>query len=169
MKLNCIIIMEQKNCQAPQKDTCLSVVPDTEFCKITRSFKNMVCYKKSERKFDLMNNQEEMNSLPPKTCSIERLVTKEEDVQKVLEGKKTATRRNGRYADIGEIMELKGKKFAVEKVYSQTLGELTDEHARQEGYDSVEEYKQSILSFHPGMPWLPQMSVWVHEFTLVNE
>ena len=145
------------------------MVPDTEFFKITRSLKNMVCYKKSERKFDLMNNQEEMNGLPPKTCSIDRLVTKEEDVQKVLEGKKTATRRNGRYADVGEIMELKGKRFAVEKVYSQTLGELTDEHARQEGYDSVEEYKQSILSFHPGMPWLPQMSVWVHEFTPVNE
>ena len=66
-------------------------------------------------------------------------------------------------------MELKGNKYSVEKVYSQTLGELTDEHARQEGYDSVEEYKQSILAFHPGMPWLPQMSVWVHEFTPVNE
>jgi hypothetical protein len=145
------------------------VIPDTEFFKITSSFENMVCYKKSEREFDLMNNQEEMNGLPPKTCSIDRLVTMEEDVQKVLEGKKTATRRNGRYADVGEIMELKGKRFAVEKVYSQTLGELTDEHARQEGYDSVEEYKQSILSFHPGMPWLPQMSVWVHEFTPVNE
>ena len=144
-------------------------MPDTEFSKITRSLKNMICYKKSERKFDLMNNQEEMNGLPPKTCSIDRLVTKEDDVQKVLEGKKTATRRNGRYADVGEIMELKGKRFAVEKVYSQTLGELTDEHARREGYDSVEEYKQSILSFHPGMPWLPQMSVWVHEFTPVNE
>jgi N4-acetylcytidine amidohydrolase len=116
-----------------------------------------------------MKNQEETNGLPPKTCSIDRLVTKEEDVQKVLEGKKTATRRNGRYADVGEIMELKGNKYSVEKVYSQTLGELTDEHARQEGYDSVEEYKQSILSFHPGMPWLPQMSVWVHEFTPVNE
>ena len=116
-----------------------------------------------------MKNQEETNGLPPKTCSIDRLVTKEEDVQKVLEGKKTATRRNGRYADVGEIMELKGNKYAVEKVYSQTLGELTEEHARQEGYDSVEEYKQSILAFHPGMPWLPQMSVWVHEFTPVNE
>ena len=159
--------IEQEQCQAPQKDKCLFVVPDT--VKITSSYQNMICYKKSERKFDLMKIQEEMNGLPPKTCSIERLVTMAEDVQKVLEGKKTATRRNGRYADVGEIMELKGKRFVVEKVYAQTLGELTDEHARQEGYDSVEEYKQSILSFHPGMPWLPQMSVWVHEFTPVNE
>jgi N4-acetylcytidine amidohydrolase len=117
-----------------------------------------------------MTNQEEQNNqLPPKTCSIERLVTLPSDVQKVLEGKKTATRRNGRYADVGEVMTLEGKKFVVNRVYSQSLGELTDEHARQEGFNTVEEYRDSILSYHPGMPWLPQMRVWVHEFSSVNE
>ncbi|MBY0095834.1 ASCH domain-containing protein [Mesobacillus maritimus] len=117
-----------------------------------------------------MTNQEDQNNqLPPKTCSIERLVTMPSDVQKVLEGKKTATRRNGRYADVGEIMTLEGKKFVVERVYSQSLGELTDEHARQEGFNTVEEYRDSILSYHPGMPWLPQMRVWVHEFSSVEE
>jgi N4-acetylcytidine amidohydrolase len=107
--------------------------------------------------------------LPPKTCSIERLVTKEEDVDLVLQGKKTATRRNGRYADEGEIMELKGEKYIVDKVYSQALGELTDEHAKQEGFQTVEEYKETILSYHHGMPWHPKMRVWVHEFSPVNK
>ncbi|KSU80964.1 ASCH domain-containing protein [Fictibacillus enclensis] len=116
-----------------------------------------------------MTHQTENNSLPPKTCSIERLVTLPQDVEKVLAGQKTATRRNGRYADVGEIMELNGAKFIVEKVYSQSLGELTDEHARQEGFDDVEGYKNSILSIHPGMPWLPHMKVWVHEFRAVEE
>lgn len=113
--------------------------------------------------------QNDNTTLPPKTCSIDRLVTMESDVKLVLAGKKTATRRNGRYADPGEIMTLEGKQFFVEKVYSQSLGELTDEHARTEGFSSVEEYKQSILSYHPGMPWLPQMRVWVHEFRPVEE
>lgn len=112
-----------------------------------------------------MSNQE----LPPKTCTVDRLVTNSEDVEKVIQGTKTATRRNGRYADVGEIMELKGNKYIVNNVYSQALGELTDEHAQQEGFQTVEEYKDSILSYHPGMPWLPKMRVWVHEFTLVNE
>ena len=107
--------------------------------------------------------------LPAKTCTIDRLVTVPADVEKVLAGEKTATRRNGRYADVGEIMELQGKSFVVEKVYSQSLGELTDEHAQHEGFNSVEEYKESILSYHPGMPWLPQMRVWVHEFRPVND
>jgi len=104
------------------------------------------------------------NELPPKTCTIERLVTMKEDVEKVLKGEKTATRRNGRYADVGEVMTLEGRDFVVEAVYAQTLGELTDDHAKQEGFATVEEYKQAILSYHPGMPWLPHMSVWVHEF-----
>lgn len=128
----------------------------------------MIKYKETKDGVGYMKILEENSGLPPKTCTIDRLVTIEKDVQKVLAGKKTATRRNGRYADVGEIMELRGKKYKVEKVYSQSLGELTDDHARQEGYSSVEEYKQSILSLHPGMPWLPQMRVWVHEFTEVD-
>lgn len=115
-----------------------------------------------------MTNQNEHATLPPKTCTIERLVTMEADVQKVLNGEKTATRRNGRYADIGEIMTLEGREFIVENVYSQSLGELTDDHAKQEGFETVEEYKNSILAYHPGMPWLPQMRVWVHEFRAVE-
>jgi len=103
-------------------------------------------------------------ALPPKTCTIDRLVTKADDVEKVIRGEKTATRRNGRYADPGEIMELNGHKFEVHKVYQQSLGELTDEAVQTEGYGSVEEYKNYILSMHPGMPWLPHMKVWVHEF-----
>lgn len=116
-----------------------------------------------------MTLQNETNALPPKTCSVERLVTLEVDVKKVLTGEKTATRRNGRYADPGEIMTLEGRQFVVENVYSQSLGELTDADAHREGFQSVEEYKQSILSMHPGMPWLPQMRVWVHEFRPFQE
>ncbi|MER2088748.1 MAG: ASCH domain-containing protein [Sporosarcina sp.] len=107
--------------------------------------------------------------LPEKTCSIERLVTIPKDVKKVLNGEKTATRRNGVYADLGEIMVLEGKEFKVDAIYSQTLGEMTDEHAKQEGYTSMEEYKQSILAMHDKMPWIPSMSVWVHEYSPVEK
>lgn len=116
-----------------------------------------------------MIKQHGNRELPPKTCTIDRLVTIPADVKKVIQGRKTATRRNGRYADIGEIMVLENKQFIVEKVYSQTLGELTEENAQQEGFDSIEEYKQTILSYHPGMPWLPHMRVWVHEYRQMSE
>lgn len=106
-------------------------------------------------------------TLPPKTCTIERLITVEDDIEKVLQGAKTATRRNGRYADIGEVLELKGRKFEVTNVYQQSLGEVNDDAAKTEGFSNAEEYKNYILSMHQGMPWLPQMKVWVHEFRAI--
>ncbi|AZN43525.1 ASCH domain-containing protein [Paenibacillus albus] len=117
----------------------------------------------------MSNSNIDHMELPPKTCSIERLVTLRPDVEKVLAGVKTSQRRNGRYADVGEVMELDGGRFVVERVYSQSLGELTDEHAKHEGFENVEDYKQTILSYHKGMPWLPHMRVWVHEFRPVQE
>lgn len=107
--------------------------------------------------------------LPEKTCTIEKLVTIPKDVEKVLNGEKTATRRNGVYADFGEIMVLNGKEFKVDSIYRQTLGEMTDEHAQQEGYTTMEEYKQTILAMHDKMPWLPTMNVWVHEYSPVEK
>lgn len=109
------------------------------------------------------------DTLPPKTCTIDRLVTIKADVEKVIEGKKTVTRRNGRYADPGEIMELSGYQFEVYNVFQGTLGELTDADAQAEGYENLDAYKESILTMHPGMPWIPQAKVWVHEFRKITE
>ncbi len=106
--------------------------------------------------------------LPAKTCTIDRLVTIRDDVEKVLAGRKTAVRRNGRYADPGEVMTLSGRRFIVERVYVQTLGDVTEEDARREGHESLEAYRQAILAIHPGMPWLPTMRVWVHEFRALH-
>lgn len=111
-----------------------------------------------------MTNHPSTNKLPPKSCTIDRLVTLEDDVKKVLSGKKTATRRNRRYADKKEIMNLDGHEFIIENVYSQQLEEMTDEDAKQEGYENLDEYKNAILSIHPGMKWKPRFKVWVHEF-----
>ncbi|KXH87105.1 fructose-1-phosphate kinase [Sporosarcina sp. HYO08] len=110
-----------------------------------------------------------MNEYPKKTCEIERLVTIPEDVARVLNCQKTATRRNGVYAHPGEIMTLEGQEFVIDALYSQELGEMTDADALREGFESLEAYKESILSIHPNMPWLPTMKVWVHEFSPVKK
>lgn len=111
---------------------------------------------------------ESNSSLPPKSSTIEKLVTIPKDIEKVINGEKTATRRSGRYADVGEIMEIKNHQFRVERIYVQKLGEVTDEDAQQEGYENMEAYRQSILSMHPGMKWVPNMKVWVHEYAPVK-
>ncbi|MEX2461370.1 MAG: ASCH domain-containing protein [Paenibacillaceae bacterium] len=102
--------------------------------------------------------------LAPKTCSIERLITLEDDIKLVLSGDKMVTRRNARYADPGEIMELGEHSFEVYNVYQQALGDMTEADAKAEGFPDFEAYKAHILSMHKGMPWIPQAKVWVHEF-----
>jgi hypothetical protein len=106
--------------------------------------------------------------LPPKTCSIDRLVTRESDIEKALRGEKNATRRNGRYADPDETLELRGRRFSITAVYRQKLGEMTDTDARSEGFPDLDAYREYILSLHPGMRWVPSMEVWVHEWSPVT-
>ena len=108
------------------------------------------------------------NSLPPKTNTLDKLVTKPADIEKVVNGQKVATRRSGRFADVGEKWVLQDRTFIVKDVYRQKLGEVTDVDAVKEGYQNIEDYKASILSLHPGMKWLPEMKVWVHEFEAVE-
>jgi N4-acetylcytidine amidohydrolase len=105
-----------------------------------------------------------LDPLPPKTCSIDRLITRQEDIQKVLTGKKRATRRNGRYADPGEILLLKGESFRITAVYRQRLGEMTDRDAQSEGFENVHAYVDSIQQIHPRIPLTSDMPMWVHEF-----
>lgn len=115
-----------------------------------------------------MGLERDLQELPPKTCSIERLITNKDDIKKVIQGKKTATRRNGRYADVGEVMTLEDNAYIVERVYAQKIGELTDLDAKREGYETLEAYKASIIGMHPGMTLKPKMQVWVHEFKSIG-
>src|SRR5690625_973406 len=117
----------------------------------------------------ILKQTEGSQPLPPKSCTIERLVTIDKDVDKVLAGRKTATRRNRRYADVELIMNLNGPTYTVNKVYSQSFGEMTDEDAEKERFDNLEAYKDSILSIHPGMKWASKMQVCVHEFEPVQD
>jgi len=107
--------------------------------------------------------------LPPKTCSVERLVTRTEDVQKVLSGIKTATRRGGRYADPGELWTLQGVQFRVTSVYPQKLGDMNDADARREGFSTVDQYMGYLNGVHPGSGFSPAMGMWVHDFERVAE
>lgn len=119
--------------------------------------------------------QNQNEKLPPKTCEIERLVTVDADVEKVLAGVKRSQRRNGRYADIGEIMELRGRKFEVTNLYQQDIRDISEDDAKDEGFSSLDEYKQYIMSMHKHSKetpannvWVPKMQVWVHEFEEVK-
>lgn len=105
-----------------------------------------------------------MNELPPKGCSIERLITRPQTIEQALSGQKTAQRRNDRYADLGETWQLGDRRFEITAVYRQALGDMTEDQAHAEGYESLESYQEVMVAMHRGMAWDPRAEVWVHEF-----
>ncbi|MGR9051326.1 MAG: ASCH domain-containing protein [Gammaproteobacteria bacterium] len=107
-----------------------------------------------------------MSDLPEKTCSIDNLIRHPRLVAAAKAGEKTQQRRNGVYAWPGEEFELDGVTFVVTDLRRESLGEMTDEHAKAEGYPDLASYRDLILRMHPGMTWNSESLVWVHCFEI---
>jgi len=101
---------------------------------------------------------------PKKSCEIDRLVTHPKLVESALAGVKTQQRRDGIYAYPGEKFSLEETEFTVTAVERKTLGDMTDDDAKAEGYPDLEAYKTLILRMHPGMEWDETHRLWVHVF-----
>jgi hypothetical protein len=99
----------------------------------------------------------------PEKYDIHKLISIQEDIDKIIKGEKTSVRRNNRYADPGDTVELAGHTFVVENVYPQKLEDITEENAKQEGYKSLDEYKEGITSIHHAAVWDPDMEIWAHQ------
>lgn len=110
-----------------------------------------------------------MENLPEKTCSIDKLVTQAQLVAAAKAGKKTQQRRNGVYGYPGETFVLDDITFVITDLKRERLGDMTDEHARAEGFPSLEFYKDIILKMHTGMGWDPESPVWTHTFMIKED
>jgi hypothetical protein len=104
------------------------------------------------------------NSYPEKSCQIDRLVTHPKLVGSALSGVKTQQRRDGIYAYPGETFVLEDVEFTVTALERKTLGDMTEDDAKAEGYPNLEAYKTIILRMHPGMEWDGSHLLWVHIF-----
>lgn len=100
----------------------------------------------------------------PEKYDINKLVSRKIDINKIINGEKTTVRRNDRYADAGDEINLDGKLFTVVDIYPQKLKSLTDRDVKAEGYANVEEYKDALTSIHHSVVWDPEQIVWAHEF-----
>ncbi|MCP4093042.1 MAG: ASCH domain-containing protein [Planctomycetes bacterium] len=105
-----------------------------------------------------------MTDYPAKTCEIDSLITHAKLIEAAVARRKTQQRRNGVYAYPGETFELDGTQFKVTDLRRESLGQMTDEDARAEGYPGLEMYRDLILRMHKGMEWNESAKVWVHEF-----
>lgn len=101
------------------------------------------------------------------------LVFKEDNLKRVLEGRKTQTRRLGNNRlTVGRLYSVKcryfekGKdKVLITRKFKQRLGEISLEDVRKEGFASLEEF-QAVWTRIYGR-WDPGEVVTVYEFRLV--
>ncbi|HLQ95611.1 MAG TPA: ASCH domain-containing protein [Pseudogracilibacillus sp.] len=100
----------------------------------------------------------------PEKYDINKLISIQEDIDKVIKGDKVSERRNDRYADAGDEIQLNNQTFIVSDVYPQKLKEVSEKDANDEGYPGLEEYKDAITSIHHEAVWDPEQVVWAHYF-----
>lgn len=103
--------------------------------------------------------------------TIDNLITNNIDVEKVMTGEKTAVRRHGKYAEVGEILELKGNRYQITAVFQQANQDMSVEDAIKEGYQSIDEYRQHVQDCHniTTLTWEPEKLFWVHEFEKIEK
>lgn len=99
----------------------------------------------------------------PEKYAIDKLISREADIAKIIAGEKSSVRRNDRYADAGDEIVLDGHTFIVDDIYPQQLKTVSEENAKQEGYSNVEAYKEALTSIHESVVWDPEQVVWAHE------
>jgi hypothetical protein len=96
------------------------------------------------------------------------------NLQKILEGVKTQTRRVHRHTwQVGKAYQIRDRWFGeaqgyilVTRKFRQKLGEITLKDVEKEGYNSLEEFKTEWIKLHG--EWNPEQVVWVYEFKLTS-
>lgn len=99
-------------------------------------------------------------------------------LKKVLEGKKTVTRRpverkrGRRIYEIGEKVGITNRYkkpdnfIVITRKSRQVLGDMTEEDARKEGFESLEEFQKAWKRIYG--EYNPKQVVWVYEFKPAN-
>lgn len=98
----------------------------------------------------------------PEKLDINKLVSIKESIDKLISGEKISERRNDRYADVGDEVLLEGHLFEVVDVYPEQLKNVTNQEAKDEGFESLESYQHTLKNIHHGEVWDPELFVWAH-------
>lgn len=103
-----------------------------------------------------------------KKFELQNLVTRKDDVRKIVQGEKSVVRRSNRFGNPGDKWERDSETFELVEVYQQKLGDMTEEDAQREGYTSLDEFIEGMTSIHAGSVWDPEYTVWVHHIRHVG-
>jgi N4-acetylcytidine amidohydrolase len=100
---------------------------------------------------------------------------KKEFLPLILSGRKTQTRRtHKRQFKVGKVYSIQinrttstGHYLRITKRYSQRLGQITEDEAHQEGFNSLEEFRHKWINIYGS--WEPEQVIVVYEFIVIDE
>ena len=103
------------------------------------------------------------------------LVFKENNLRRILETRKTMTRRTGRNElKVGKIYPIKSQyykkgkaKVLILRKFKQRLGDISLKDVQKEGFDTLAEFQAAWIRIHHS--WHPEKVVTVYEFKLVSQ
>jgi hypothetical protein len=100
---------------------------------------------------------------------------KKAEFQKIIEGRKTQTRRiHAHEWHVGKTYKIRNKLFGkgthkilITRKFKQRLGDITPEDVKKEGFNTLEEFKQTWEKIYGS--WDPNIIVTVYEFKMLKD
>jgi hypothetical protein len=86
--------------------------------------------------------------------------------ERILKGLKKSTSRYDKYAKVGDIFSIDGKKFYVNLVVKLPLWFIRNELYKTEGCETEKEFEDIWIDIHPKRGFIMEDNVWYHHFTV---
>lgn len=84
---------------------------------------------------------------------------REDEAQRVVEGRKVRTTRQRAYGDVGDIFSVTydtvTKRYVLTAVEKERLGDVAEQHYSEEGYGSTQEFIDVWSSLYERDGWTP--------------
>ncbi len=89
--------------------------------------------------------------------------------QAIYEGRKCCTTRNKPKGEVGDTFVIGARDYRIVDVQKQTLNDVARLLYRQEGFEHPGEFIMFWKSLHPGDPYQPGRTGYVHWFARIEQ
>lgn len=90
-------------------------------------------------------------------------------LERLLDGRKTATSRNKKYGKAGDVFIIRKKVFKLISIEKMKLIIIAKFHYKEEGAKYPEEFIEIWKQIHPKRGWEPDKRVWFHKFEQIYD
>ena len=87
----------------------------------------------------------------------------------IQQGQKVCTTRSEKKGEIGDLFVVSGRAYRIVDIQEQTLNDVARLLYRQEGFKDSGDFIRFWKLLHPGKPYLPGRTQYVHWFARIED